>query len=62
MSSISGISAAQTSGVQTQVAIQVAKIAQDVQEQTAQQLIEGIEDVTNIASEPGKGEHVDTIA
>ncbi len=62
MSAISGISAAQTASVQTQVATQVAKIAQDSQTQVAEQLIEGIEDVTNIASEPGKGEHVDTIA
>ncbi len=62
MSAISGISAAQTSGVQAQVATQVAKIAQDVQEQTAQQLIEGIEEATDNAREAGKGEHVDTLA
>ncbi len=62
MSAINGISAAQASSVQAQVATQVAKIAQDSQAQVAEQLIEGIEDAADIASEAGKGEHVDTIA
>ena len=62
MSAISGISAAQTSSVQTQVATQVAKIAQDSQAQVAEQLIEGIEDAADYVQEAGKGEHVDTLA
>ncbi len=62
MASISGISAAQTSHVQSQVATQVAKIAQDSQTQVAEQLIEGIEEAADNAREAGKGEQVDMLA
>ena len=62
MSSIGGISAAQAAGIQTQVATQVVKIAQDSQAQVAEQLIEGIEEAADNGREAGKGEHVDTVA